>query len=199
LYEKVHELVWIKLSKSINTLKAKTDINFIFCTLQIIHYASIIKTKFSSCSSRVKIKWMLTLRLRSPSVRQSVKQYLAQLPDFQEIKCRSYLQNVVEQVCVLWKIVQILQWGNEFLLLVSIFLGRYGWKSVHFHIMPLSECEFLENQYSESHILLRDAMESTVFTYCPIWLKLGIRKSTHNSVEYLWVSWKTSLWMDVFF
>jgi hypothetical protein len=51
------------------------------------------------------------------------------------------------------------------------------------HKMSLSECEFLENQYSESHILFRDAMESTLFTYCPIWLKLGIRKSAHNSVE----------------
>jgi len=55
----------------------------------------------------------------------------------------------------------------------------------YLHPLPLSECEFPENQYSESHILVRNAMESVVFTYCPIWLKLGTRKSAHNSVEYL--------------
>ena len=44
---------------------------------------------------------MLTLRLRSPSGRQFVNQHLPRLPDFQEIQCRNYLQNVVEQVCVL--------------------------------------------------------------------------------------------------
>ena len=53
------------------------------------------------------------------------------------------------------------------------------------HTMPLSECEFHENQYGENYILFRDDMESAVFTYCPVWLKLGIRKSAHNSVEYL--------------
>lgn len=81
----------------------------IFFTLEIIHYASIRKTKFKSCSSRIKIKGMPTLRLRSPSVRQSVKQHLSQRPDFQGIRCRNYLQNAVEQVCVLWKIVHILK------------------------------------------------------------------------------------------
>jgi hypothetical protein len=41
-------------------------------------------------------KGMLTLRLRSPSVRQSVNQHLPHLPDFQKIQFRNYLQNAVE-------------------------------------------------------------------------------------------------------
>jgi hypothetical protein len=53
------------------------------------------------------------------------------------------------------------------------------------HTMPLSKCVFLENQYSEGHISFRDPMKFALFTYCPVWLKLGIRKSAHNSVEYL--------------
>lgn len=112
-------------------MKVKTDINFIFCTLQFIQYASIRKTEFSSCSSRIKIKGMFRLRVRS-----SVNQHLPQLPDFQEIQCRNYLKNFVEQVCVLWKMVRILQWVHEFLLLLSIFLGRHGWKSVQIISTP---------------------------------------------------------------
>jgi hypothetical protein len=48
-------------------------------------------------------KGMRMLRLRLPSVRQSVNKHMAQMPDFQKKKnqCRSNLQNVVEQGCVL--------------------------------------------------------------------------------------------------
>jgi hypothetical protein len=46
-------------------------------------------------------KGMHMLRLRLPSVRQSVNKHLAQMPDLKKNQCRSNLQNVVEDGCVL--------------------------------------------------------------------------------------------------
>jgi hypothetical protein len=64
-------------------------------------------------------------------------------------------------------------------------MGIFGMED----LAKLSNCNSRENWPSESHADGRELTSVLTFgIWCPIWVKLGVKKPVHNAVGYLRVS-----------